>query len=215
MVWSKPSARSRPRHHRLRRFPCPALEKDLDTNPLERLNKDIKRRTDVVGVFPNPAAPPRLPARCSSKPPMNGRSPTNATCPKPPWRCSRPTPNPTRTLHRQPHSRHGENRRASGERPAPLTPRHGAQPISAYLMRWLRTKYKRLRTITKAAACWQRVTSRQPSSSRTGHGRTVPGGQDDKSPVTGDCHAGICEGRRVRPAPATQQLCWAAKRSVR
>jgi RNA-directed DNA polymerase len=34
--------------------------------------------------------------------------------------------------------------------------------INAYVMRWIRNKYKRLRTTKKAKACWQRITSQQP-----------------------------------------------------
>jgi RNA-directed DNA polymerase len=34
--------------------------------------------------------------------------------------------------------------------------------INAYLMRWARKKYKRLRTIKKAAAYWQRLTRQYP-----------------------------------------------------
>jgi hypothetical protein len=41
-------------------FPVAHWKKIWSTNPLERLNKEIKRRTDVVGVFPNPESLPRL-----------------------------------------------------------------------------------------------------------------------------------------------------------
>ena len=41
-------------------FPAKHWRQIRSTNPMERVNKEIKRRTDVVGVFPNPAALLRL-----------------------------------------------------------------------------------------------------------------------------------------------------------
>jgi putative transposase len=43
-------------------FPQAHWRKIWSTNPLERLNREVKRRADVVGIFPNPASLLRLSA---------------------------------------------------------------------------------------------------------------------------------------------------------
>jgi len=62
-------------------------------NPLERLNKEVKRRTDVVGVFPNPEALLRLAGAGPVEAHDEWQTTDRRYLPKPPWPYP---PHPTR-----------------------------------------------------------------------------------------------------------------------
>src|SRR5256885_16457652 len=68
-------------------------------------------------------------------------------------------------------------------------------------MRWIRNKYRSL-DATRVAHRKLAELAASPGSSGIGPGSPAPGGEDDKSPVTGDCHAGICGSRGLQcPRP--------------
>ena len=104
-------------------FPPGHWKKLSSTNPLERLNKEIKRRTDVVGVFPNPEALLRLAAavlveahdesqvsdrRYLSESSMALLTPTSKEVVAPPSSCRHrlPTADPARQLLHHATGRH-------------------------------------------------------------------------------------------------------------
>ena len=66
-------------------FPVAHWTKIWSTNPLERVNKEVKRRTNVVGIFPGDAAVLRLAGAVLIEATTSGRWPSAATCRRARW----------------------------------------------------------------------------------------------------------------------------------
>ena len=63
-------------------FPDAHWRKVWSTNPVERSNREVKRRTGIVGIVPNPAALHRLSSCVLIKAHDEGKSVTATTYPR-------------------------------------------------------------------------------------------------------------------------------------
>lgn len=88
-------------------FPNSHWREIWSTNPIERVNTEIKRRANAVGIFPNEDAVTRLRRWSSSRSTTSGPSPNGATSPRAPWRSS------TRPTRMRPRPRRWKRRKAN------------------------------------------------------------------------------------------------------
>ena len=83
--------------------------------------------------------------------------------------------------------------------------------INTYLVRWARKKYKRLRTSSKRARLVDGLLDQQPGLfAHWAWMARSSGGTDEKSGVTGDCHAPFCGSPGVRFPRATRPAAYFA-----
>ena len=109
-------------------FPVPHWKKIWSTNPLERLNKEIKRRTDVVGVFPNPAALLRLAGSVLVEAHDEWQVANKRYLSETTLALLKPCAQPAETVAAAPLSRHSEDPQSLKRNADRLTPLHGGRP---------------------------------------------------------------------------------------
>ena len=104
-------------------FPRAHRQKIWSTNPLERINKEIKRRSRVVGIFPNQASASSQRSSLTST--TNAKPQTAATSQSTP----RPPSTPSATPSPQPSSHPATD--TEPPPPPPNPPLHGTSPWAA------------------------------------------------------------------------------------
>ena len=87
--------------------------------------------------------------------------------------------------------------------------------INHHVQKWIRAKYRRLRAYRAMKRAWDRITTQTPGAAAPlalGNRGLVlaSAGESKKSPVTGDCHAGICGSPGVKFPRATRPQTWLA-----